>query len=185
MENNEIIGLYFARDEQAIRETDRKYGALCRNLALQILNIFQDAEECVADSYHRVWNSIPPQRPLNFRAFLAKIVRNQSISRWRRNRAEKRGGGPTEELLSELGECLHASSGDPVSAAEMRELTRSIDAWLSRQSNMDRYLFLRRYWYGDAVKDIQRAIGHRGCAQRLHRLRLSLGAWLEKEGFSV
>ena len=185
MDDKEIIGLYFARDEQAIRETDGKYGALCRGLAMNILQVFQDAEECVYDAYHRVWNSIPPQRPLNFRAFLAKIVRNLSISRWRKNAAQKRGGGRTEELLSELGECLLSPDGDPAAETEKRELTRSIDAWLSAQTEADRYLFLRRYWYGDPVQEIQRTMGRTGCAQRLHRLRLSLRSWLEKEGFSI
>ena len=184
MEDKEIIELYFTRDEQAIRETDGKYGTLCRSLAMNILGVFQDAEECVSDGYHRVWNSIPPQRPLNFRAFLAKIVRNLSISRWRKNTAQMRGGGRTEELISELGECLPSPAGDPVAEMKKRELTECIDCWLSQLSDSDRCLFLRRYWYGDAVKDIQRETGRRNCAQRLHRLRLSLGTWLEKEGFS-
>ncbi|MGI6028615.1 MAG: RNA polymerase sigma factor [Candidatus Heteroscillospira sp.] len=183
MEDRDIIDLYFARDEQAIRETDGKYGPLCRSLAMNILGVHEDAEECVSDGYHRVWTSIPPQRPVNFRAFLARIVRNLSISRWRSRTAEKRGGGRSDELVSELGECLVSNDGDPAAEMELRELTAAIDTWLSARKEADRIMFVRRYWYGEAVSEIERALDLRGCAQRLHRLRASLRGYLEKEGF--
>ena len=185
MEDSAIIDLYWARDQYAISASDEKYGALCRKLSQNILSSREDAEECVNDTWHRAWDTMPPQRPGSLRAYLAKIVRNLSISRWRKNAAQKRGGGRTEELLSELGECLLSPDGDPAAETEKRELTRSIDAWLSAQTEADRYLFLRRYWYGDPVQEIQRTMGRTGCAQRLHRLRLSLRSWLEKEGFSI
>jgi len=185
MEDREIIGLYFARNEQAISETDLKYGALCRSLAMNILGIPEDAEECVSDTYHKTWLSIPPQWPANFRAFLAKITRNLSISRWRKLSAQKRGGAGADLLISELGECLHDPKGDPADAMEIQELSRSIDAWLRSLKEEDRYIFVRRYWYGEAVGDIEKALGTGNCAQKLHRLRLRLRSHLEKEGFAI
>lgn len=185
MEDKNIIGLYFARSEQAIAETDKKYGVLCRSLAMNILGILQDAEECVSDTYHKTWLSIPPQLPLNFRAWLAKLTRNLSISRWRAMNAAKRGGVGADVLISELGECLADPNGDPASAAEKAELARSIDSWLGTLSKADRELFIRRYWYGEAVKDIEKALSARNCAQRLHRMRASLRSHLEKEGFTI
>ena len=185
MEDRDIISLYFDRDETAIAETDKKYGALCRGLAMNILGLFHYSEECVADTWHRTWCAIPPQCPQSLRCFVARITRNLSISRLRRDRAFKRGGGRGEELLSELGDCVSDRSGDPVAESERRELARSIDRWLDTLGETDRYVFVRRYWYGDAVKDIASSLSLPRCAQRLHRLRLSLRAHLEKEGFSV
>ena len=185
MEDRDIVGLYFARDEAAILESDRKYGALCRSLSMNILGVLQDAEECVADTWHRCWTSIPPQCPKSLRCFAARITRNISISRWRAARAEKRGGGRCDELLSELGECVADPGGDPVRESELRELSRSIDSWLDTLGETDRYIFVRRYWYGESVHGIADAAGVPGCAQRLHRLRLKLREHLEKEGFSV
>lgn len=84
MEDTAIIELYWLRDETAIVQTDRKYGPLCRNLAYNILSNWEDSEECVNDTWHRAWDTIPPQRPDSLRAYLGRIVRNLSISRWLR-----------------------------------------------------------------------------------------------------
>ena len=93
MNDEQILDLYFARDEQAVAETDRKYGGYCFTLANSILHSDQDAEETVSDTYLRAWNTIPPKRPGIFKMFLAKITRNLAFSRWRSMNAEKRGGG--------------------------------------------------------------------------------------------
>ncbi|MCI6956689.1 MAG: hypothetical protein MR763_04970 [Clostridiales bacterium] len=93
MDDQKILDLYFARKEQAIEETDRKYGGYCFSLANSILQNQQDAEETVSDTYMKAWNSIPPKRPDIFKMFLAKITRNLAFSRWRQYSAEKRGGG--------------------------------------------------------------------------------------------
>ena len=92
MEDEQILELYFARNEQALAETDRKYGSYCYSLANSILQNQQDAEETVSDTYMKAWNSIPPKRPDIFKMFLAKITRNLAFSRWRQYSAEKRGG---------------------------------------------------------------------------------------------
>ena len=93
MEDATIIGLYWARDEGAIAASDEKYGWLCRNLSQNILDSREDAEECVNDTWHKAWDTMPPQRPGSLRAYLAKITRNLSIDRWRARRTEKRGNG--------------------------------------------------------------------------------------------
>ena len=105
MDDKQIIELYFKRDECAIRETQSKYGAFCNRIAMNILSIREDAEECVNDTYYSVWKQIPPTVPESFRAFLGRITRNLSISRFRSMRAKKRYSG-MEVMLSELNDCV-------------------------------------------------------------------------------
>lgn len=185
MDDQAIIGLYWSRDQRALELSQRKYGPLCLRLSENILASREDAEECVSDTWLRAWDTMPPQRPESLRAYLARICRNLSLDRWRARRAKKRGEG-LEVLLEELEDCIPASpSAEEVS--EGREITRCIDRWLSELAQEDRTAFLRRYWYGQAVKDLAR---QDGCApqkmtQRLYRLRQSLRKALEKEGITL
>ena len=98
MDDNKILDLYFARSEQAIMETDRKYGSYCFHIASHILSNPSDAEESVNDTYYSAWKLIPPRRPQQFSTFLGKLTRNLSIDRWRKNTAGKRGNGETQLL---------------------------------------------------------------------------------------
>lgn len=182
MEDSRIIELYFARDEAAIAETAKKYGAYCLSVAGTILPIREDAEECVNETYHQAWRAIPPARPTRLRLWLGKITRNLALNRWNRDHAQKRGGG-TEVLLSELADCLPA----PDSAqrhAEDEEIRVCLEAWLRALSREDRALFLRRYWYGEALKSLaaERRLSPEKLAQKMYRLRQSLKAALEQEG---
>ena len=185
MEDAKIIGLYWARDEEAIPASDEKYGGLCRALSRNILDSPEDAEECVNDTWHRAWDTMPPQRPSSLRAYFAKITRNLSIDRWRARRAEKRGAG-LSVLLEELEDALPAApSAEEI--AEARETARAIDRWLDALSPADRKAFLRRYWYGQRV---DRVAAQAGCspnsmAKRLGRLRDGLRRALEQEGINV
>ena len=185
MEDIQIIDLYWLRDERAISETDSKYGAFCHKIAMNILRSFQDSEECVSDTYGRCWDTMPPQRPGSLRAYLGTIIRNLSISRYRSSRAQKRFGG-AEVLLSELSDCVPAPENiqRTVEAGELGEL---ISRWLDGLGEEDRALFLRRYWNGDAVKDLALELGVRPNAltKRLLRLRESLRRSLEREGVAV
>jgi len=185
MEDAAIIELYFARNEDALAETAQKYGLFCRKIAWNILHQDEDAEECVNDTYHGAWNAMPPQRPGSLRAFLGKITRNLALVRYQREHAQKRFSG-ADALLSELEDCLPAA-GDSETALEQKELAERIAAWLETLSPDDRALFLRRYWYGDAVKTLARERGEtaNAAAQRLRRLRAGLRAALEEGGFSV
>ena len=182
MEDAAIIGLYWARDERAISESDRAYGTLCRRLSQNILNSREDAEECVNDTWQRAWDTMPPRRPDSLRAYLARITRNLSLDRWRKRTAEKRGGG-MEELLIELEDCLPAApSAEELS--EAGETARAIDRWLSTLSPADRKAFLRRYWYGQRVDEIAARAGcsPNSMTKRLGRLRAGLRLALEQEG---
>lgn len=185
MEDGQIIALYFRRDETAITETDRKYGPFCRRVAENILTLREDAEECVNDTYHTAWNAMPPEEPRCLRAYLGRIVRNLSISRWRAGRAQKRYNG-MEVLLSELEDCV--PGGEAVEEAlDRQRLAEAISVWLEGLAKEDRTLFVRRYWYGDAVKDLAASCGCTAgqMAQRMLRLRKSLKRELEAEGVSL
>ena len=185
MEDLAIIELYWARDESAIAQTDRKYGPFCRTLAFRILSSREDSEECVNDTWHRAWDTMPPQRPDCLRSYLGRIVRNLSISRLRQRTAQKRGGG-LEVLLSELGDCL-PSPRSVEQETEAKELAEVISAWLRTLSIDDRSAFIRRYWYAESVSDLAHAWGctPNQMTKRLLRLRRALQARLEQEGMAV
>lgn len=185
MEDQQIITLYQSRDETAITETDRKYGPFCRRVAENILTVREDAEECVSDTYHAAWNTIPPQEPRSLRAFLGRIVRNLSLDRWRAGRAKKRYHG-VEVLLSELEDCVPGGE-TAEEALDRRALGELISRWLEGLPEEDRCLFLRRYWYGDAVKTLAEEIGctENQMAQRMLRLRKALRRALEAEGVDL
>ena len=185
MEDKQIIDLYFQRNESAITETATKYGAFCHKIAMNILSIYEDAEECVNDTYHSVWNQIPPTNPCSFRAFLGRITRNLSISRFRAMRAKKRYNG-VELMLSELEECVPASS-NVENAIEAKELSSYISAWLYLQGETEAMLFIRRYWYGDSIQDLAKKSGTTAAkmAQTMLRLRKSLKAYLEQKGVTL
>ena len=185
MEDTEIVALYWKRDESAIRETERKYGGFCFRVAMNLLGIREDAEECVSDTYLAAWHSMPTQRPALLRSWLGRVVRNLSVDRWRRDHAEKRYNG-MELLLSELEECV-PSGKSPEQATELRALSAAIDRWLYTLSPEDRTLFLRRYWNGDRLDALakERGTAANTLAQRMRRLRLSLRESLEKEGVEL
>ena len=185
MDDLAIVELYHRREQQAIAESDKKYGALCRSIALRLLGVREDAEECVNDTWHAAWNQIPPSRPQALGAFLGRITRNLSVSRWRRDRAQKRYDG-MEVLLSELEDCVPAP-GTVEENLDRRQLARSVSAWLDSLADRDRRLFIRRYWYGDLVKDLAAETEEKAnsCAQRLLRLRRALRTFLESEGVEL
>lgn len=185
MEDREIIALYFARSEQAIAETDGKYGPYCHSIAYHILENHDDSKECVNDTYLRVWNVIPPQKPTGFRAFLGRITRNLAIGRYRADRAQKRGGGSVELALDELRET--AACLPPDEAIDEAELARLIDAFLEDLTPEARVFFVRRYWYLYTVREIAAAhgVGVSKVKMSLLRSRNALKQRLEEEGVTV
>ena len=185
MEDEKIIALYWERDEQAIAETNQKYGGYCHTIAMNILSSREDSEECVSDTWQRAWNTMPPQQPLSLRSYLGRIVRNLSISRYRAARAQKRFAG-LEQLLSELDDCVPAPAS-VVHTVEVQELSERISDWLEQLPREDRVLFVRRYWYGEPLKDLAQEHGFRPnrLAQRMLALRRSLKATLEQEGIAL
>jgi RNA polymerase sigma-70 factor (ECF subfamily) len=182
MEDLQIIEMYWLRDEAAISETDKKYGRLLHSIANNILSKCQDAEETVSDTYSKAWDAMPPQRPKFLAAYLGRITRNISINYWHKNRAKKRDCN-AEILLSELNNCI-PSTQNVEEEMETRELTKVINGWLRSLSQDDRVLFMKRYWYGDAVKDLAIECGTtpNKLVGRIYRLRQSLRNVLESEG---
>lgn len=182
MEDQQIIELFFRRDESALTETANKYGAFCLRIAMNVLTVREDAEECVNDTYHTAWNQIPPTRPDSFKAFLGRIVRNFSISKYRALHAKKRFNG-LEVMLSELNDCVPAME-NVEQAVEAKELTGYINTWLEGLSAEDRAVFVRRYWYGDEVRDLAKRCGVSGTrmTQRMLRLRRRLKMFLTEKG---
>ena len=185
MDDHQIIALYQRRDEQAIAESERKYGPRCRRVAMNILSVREDAEECVNDTWHAAWTRIPPDFPQSLGAFLGRITRNLCISRFRANRAKKRYAG-MEILLSELDDCV-PSSDDVERMADRRRLSDLISTWLDSLPGEDRTLFVRRYWYGDEVRALAEEFGRtpNQMAQRMLKLRRGLKAFLDSEGVSL
>lgn len=182
MEDNQLIALYWARDESAIQETDRKYGAYCFKISMNILTSREDAEECVSDTWLRAWDTMPPEKPDSLRAYLGRIARNLSISLYRKLHAQKRFSG-METLLSELDDCI-PDNNSTESVLENQEITEALNRWLENLDARDRILFVRRYWYGDAARDLARAAGmtQGQLSGKMYRLREQLRHYLEQEG---
>lgn len=169
MEDSGILELYFLRNEQAIQETERKYGAYCKTIAGRILKNREDTEETVNDTWLSAWNAIPPQKPNCLQGFLGRITRNGAIDRWRRRTAEKRGG-EMELALEELGECI--PSGDQVEReVEARELGRVLEQFLGTLPEERRRMFLLRYWYLMPNREIAQRLGWTESRVRIPPLR--------------
>ena len=186
MEDKQIIELYFARSEQAIAETDARYGLYCRSIASRILHDREDSEECVNDTWLRAWNTIPPQRPRKLAVFLGRITRNLALNRWEVDSAQKRGGGQVPLALEELRECLPAS-GAGTDPTETLVLTETLNRFLAALPKESRVIFLRRYWYLDSISEISRRMGltESKVKMSLLRSREKLRSLLEKEGISL
>lgn len=183
MEDQHIIDLYFERSEQAITETDMKYGGYCYSIAYNILVNREDSEESVSDTYMAAWNTIPPRRPNFLNAFLGKITRHISIDRWRKRSAQKRGGGEIILALEELENCVDAHNTE--SEFERKELTRILNQFLSSLPETERNVFLCRYWYLDPIQSISVYSGftQSKVTSMLHRTRGKLRKKLSEEGY--
>ena len=185
MTDNDIIDLYWVRDEQAIAQTDKQYGTYCRAIAWNILRSKEDTEESVSDTWLKAWNTMPPQRPSILASFLGTITRNLSLDRYRAGQTKKRGGH-LERVWEELEQCADPES-DLESRVAMGELSRLLDRFLRQLSQRERLVFLRRYWYSDPISDIaHRCRMSEGAVKvTLHRTRNKLRKLLEQEGYTV
>lgn len=186
MDDKQIIELYWARSESAIAETDRKYGKFCHRIAYNILVNREDSDECVNDTYLKIWTVIPPKRPAKFGAFLGKITRNLALSRYEKCHAEKRGSGEVPVALDELAECIpdHNSVEQIV---DNRILVDKFNVFLSELPADARKIFLRRYWELSSVKEIASVYGisESKVKMSLFRTRGKLRAFFEQEGIEI
>lgn len=184
MEDSRIVDLYWQRSEAAIYETQNKYGHYCLAIASSILPAPEDAEESVNDTYMAAWNAIPPHRPSVLSAFLGKLTRRISIDRWRKLRADKRGGSTVTVALEELSECIPSRS-DPALEVEAKELAQTINHFLDSLSETERSVFIMRYFNLAQLRDIEKAytMSSSKLKSMLHRTRGKLRAYLKKEGY--
>lgn len=148
MEDNQIIELYWNRNEKAIQETDKKYGKYCNYIAYNILQNNEDSNECVNDTYLKLWNAIPPQRPNVLKIFIARITRNLAIDKYRKIKHKS----VMEEVLDELKECT--SNTNIENEVEYSEIIRNINLFLGNLSLEKRRIFIDRYWLFDSISSI-------------------------------
>ena len=183
MNDKNIVDLYFSRDEDAITQTDKKYGRYCYSIAYNILTNKEDAEESVSDTYMTAWRTIPPRRPSVLSTFLGKITRHISIDRWRERSAYKRGGGEVTLALEELEDCV-AGLQNVEMEYERKELIRAYVKFLDTLPITERRVFLCRYWYVDSIEAIAEKFGFSQSKVKtmLHRTRVKLRKQLAEEG---
>ena len=177
MEDKDIIELYILRNERALKESGKKYGRLCRGVAMRILGNKEDAEETENDTYLRAWNTIPPAEPQSLGAYLAAICRRLSIDRLRTQKRAKRGAGKYTASLDELDAAV-SDLPDPADAAALKD---AIKRFLAALPEENRSIFLQRYWWFLSVKEIAREQGMSESAvkMQLARTRNKLREYLE------
>ena len=182
MDDVQIIELYWERSEDAIKETDKKYGKYCYYIANRILEDGEDAKEIQNDTYLRVWNTIPPKRPSFFKSYIGTIARNLSLNRYEQIHSQKRGGR-LALVLDELSECVADSASEDGSANA--RLTEALNRFLESLPSKTRAIFMRRYFYASDVCEIanEYAMSENGVSVLLFRTRKKLKDFLEKEGF--
>ncbi len=180
MQDNEIVELYWQRNEDAVRYTDEKYGRMLLSLSYSFTHSEEDSKECVNDTYLKAWNSMPTDRPDLLGAYLSKITRSVSVDLYRKQSAEKRGGGAALEELSDLLPSDFSIDG----YIDGEHLKNTLNAFLFSQSKEKRVIFVKRYYYGESVGVIGAALGisESKVKMTLSRMRSSLYETLKKEG---
>ncbi len=184
MQDDMIVELYWQRNEAAIRETELKYERYLSTIANNILNDMEDSKESVNETYLKAWNSMPPHKPCILATYLGKITRQLSIDIFRKRNRVKRRISEYAVSLSELEECI--SDGDTTAQnVDLQLLADAINTYLCTLSVEARSIFVGRYYYMDSVREIA---GYFGMSESkvksmLHRTRMGLKTYLEKEGF--
>ena len=186
MEDNQIIALYFQRNERAIEETAIKYGNYCYSITYNILQNKEDAEEAVSDTYLGAWATIPPHKPAKLNTFLGKIARRTALKRWEYGRTQKRGSGEVTLALDELSEYL-SGGVVPEHAIENAELTKLLNEFLRALPKEERSVFVCRYWYFDSIAEIAKRFGFTQSKVKsiLARTRKKLCTMLQREGITL
>lgn len=185
MEDVRIVELLWQRVESVLDTIRQKYGSLCFNISFSILRSREDAEECVSDTYMRVWDSVPPNRPDNLQAYLVKITRNLSIDKLRAMTRKKRGADSRDVALAELEACLPSRSVEE--EYDDRELAEAINRFLKELPSESRMIFVGRYWSYRTVAELASDFGYSQSKIKsiLFRVRGDLRANLELEGYSI
>lgn len=183
MEDKKILELLWNRIESALDALANKFGRRLLYTAMNILGNPQDAEEAVSDTYMALWNTIPPEKPDPLAGYVHRTGRNIALNKRRHLTAQKRSS-QYDVSLEELAGFLPAPSFEEM--LDARALGQAIDRFLDTISRENRILFLRRYWFGDSVKELSHTFGmsENTVSVRLSRLRTQLKTYLiEKEGY--
>ena len=183
MDDKQIVDLFWQRSATAITAVAHKYGNYCTKIAYNILHNYEDSEECVNDTYLKVWGAIPTHRPTRLSTFLGKITRNLALNKWEHLNAEKRGSGQTIFALAELQECI-PSADNTENIVDDLALVEVLNRFLGGLSKERRIIFMRRYWYFCSIKEIASSysISESKVKMSLMRSRNELRNILEKEG---
>ena len=186
MEDEQIVQLYWDRDEEALRKTEEKYDRYLTKIALNILADREDSRESVNDTYLAAWNSMPPHRPGILSTYLGKITRQISIDRFRYRNRDKRRQSEYALSLEELGDCVSAGNTTE-EIVNVKLLADSIGIFLRLQSEQARNAFIGRYYYLDSLKEVAAycGISKSKCKTLLYRTRVALKEYLRKEGFDL
>ncbi|MCR5742273.1 MAG: RNA polymerase sigma factor [Lachnospiraceae bacterium] len=186
MDDVQLIDLYFARNEAALSETQTRYGKYLKTIARRIVRSEEDTDEIANDVYMALWRAIPPKRPDNLKAFIAKIARNLALARVQKDTRLKRGSGVIYEAIDELAETLPSGS-TPAEELEAKELSGLISSYLRSQPLDKRNLFIQRYFYLLSMDDLstQSGMSVSNVKVTLMRMRNSLREYLEKEGYRL
>ena len=185
MEDKQIVELYWARSENAISETEKKYGRYCHYIAYQILYNDEDAKEVVNDTYLKTWNTIPPKRPDPLKPYVGTISRQLALDVYKKQNAQKRGG-QVSLVLDELSECIP----DNDSGADIGEsvaLSDALNRFMWALPQRTRNIFVRRYFYMSSVAEIAKDFSMKESNVTMHllRTRKKLEQFLRKEGFDL
>ena len=178
-----IIELLFARQEDVISAIDTKYGSRCRKISMGILGNEHDVEECINDAYMNIWETVPPEKPNPLSSYIYKTIRNISINKKRNNNTLKRSC-VLEEALEEMENSLIFDS--EISAAlEWSELMKLIEEFLRGESKENRIAFIRRYWFMESYDEIAKKLGvsKTNVSVRLTRTREKLKKFLKERWF--
>lgn len=186
MDDDKIIELMENRDESSIAELSKKYSGICGKVARNILGDFTEVDQCLNDTYFKVWNSIPPAKPVSLPAFVTTITRNIAISQMRERRSAKRGGNAETLSLDELDDFVSETSSVE-REAERSEIIDAINKFLYKQSELKQQLFIRRYWGYWSIEELARGFGmtESNVTVTLTRVRKKLKDYLNKRGFEI
>ena len=182
LEDENIIELYWDRNEKAIEETDYKYGKYLYTISYNILHNHLDSEECLNDTYLGTWNRIPPARPNVFKVFLTRIMRNIAIDRFRKNTANKRIPSELTVSLDELDECLDVKT--PEEEYVLKQTINILNDYIKGLSEREEFIFVCRYYYADKIAEISSMlnISDPTVNRELKRMREEIYDLLKKEG---
>ena len=186
MGDEDIVKLFFNRDEEAIVVLETRYGNYFKSIADRILHSSDDTEECVDDAYMKAWDTIPPEEPQNLKGYVGTIVKNQALDYLRKQQSGKRGGKMADVLLSELEDCI-ASGCSMDEAIDRLFLSEILNRWLEMEKPENRKLFLGRYWYGYSIKELAESqnISQGRVMSKLERMRKRLRKYLRQEGICI